>query len=61
MNSAITKRRQELKRLTEEHSSILKNLKHSTNWMKGTLVIYSIKQQQNNIMQENERKTLKET
>ena len=61
MNSAITKRRQELTRLTEEHSSILKNLKDSTNWMKGTLVIYSIKQQQNNIMQENERKTLKET
>ena len=48
LNSAIKKkRRQELKTLTEEHNSILKNLKDSNNWMKGTLVVYSIKQRQN--------------
>ena len=49
LNSAINKRRWELKTLTEEHSSILKNLKYSTTWMKGTLVIYSIKQPQNKL------------
>lgn len=49
MNSAINKLRQELKTLTEEHSSILKNLKVSTTWMKRTLIIYPIKQQQKNI------------
>ena len=49
LNSAINKRRQELKTLTEKHSSILKNLKDSTTWMKGTLVNYSIKQQQNKL------------
>ena len=46
MNSAINKKRQELKKLTEEHSSILKHLKDFRIWMKGTLVIYSSKQQQ---------------
>ena len=49
LNSAINKRRRELKTLIEEHSSILKNLKDSTTWMKGTLVIYSIKQQENKL------------
>ena len=50
LNLAINKRRQELKILTTvEHSSILKILKDSTTWMKGTLVIYSIKQQQNKL------------
>ena len=49
LNSTINKRRRELKTLTEEYSSILKNLKDSTTWMKGTLVIYSIKQQQNKL------------
>ena len=45
LNSAINKKRQELKTLTEEHSSILKHLKDFRIWMKGTLVIYSSKQQ----------------
>ena len=49
MNLAINKRRQELKTLTEEHRSVLKNLKDSTTWMKGTLFIYSIKQEQNKL------------
>ena len=44
LNSAINKRRQELKTLKEELSSILKKLKDSTTWMKGTFVIYSVKQ-----------------
>ena len=41
LNSAINETRQELKTLTEEHSSILTNLKDSTTWMKGILLIYS--------------------
>ena len=45
LNSAISKRRRELKTLKEKHSSILKNFKDATTWMKETLVIYSIKQQ----------------
>ena len=49
MNSAINKKDKNLKTLTEEHSSILKNFKNSTTWMKGTLVIYSIKNQQNKL------------
>ena len=35
--------------LTDKHISILKNLKDFITWMKGTLVIYSIKQQQNKL------------
>ena len=46
LNSAINKKDKNLKMLTEEHSSILKN---STTWMKGTLIIYSIKNQQNKL------------
>ena len=49
LNSAINKKDKNLKMLTEEHSSILKNLKISTTWMKGTLIIYSIKNQQNKL------------
>ena len=49
LNSAINKIRQELKTLTGKHSSILKNLNDSATWMKETLVIYSIKQQQNKL------------
>ena len=49
LNSAVNKRRRGLKTLTEEHTSILKNLKDSAIWMKGSLIIYPIKQQQNKL------------
>ena len=43
------------------YKSILKNSKDSTTWMKATLVIYSIKQQQNKLykkMKERHQKKL---
>ena len=58
LNSAINKKRQELKTLTKKHSSILKNEKDSTTWMKATLVIYSIKQQQNKLCKKTHHKKL---
>ena len=46
LNLAINKRGQELTMLTEEQSSILKNSKDSTTWMREISVYYSIKQRQ---------------
>ena len=47
--------------LTEEYSSIFKSLKDSTTWMIGTLVIYSIKQQQNKLCQKKKERHQKKS
>ena len=49
LNLAINKGILEPKTLTEEHSLVLENLIYSTTCMKGNLVVYSIKQQQNKL------------
>ena len=61
LNLAINKTREELKTLTEKHNSVSKNWNDFTTWIKGTLVIYSIKQQQNKLCKKNERNKSKET
>ena len=61
LNSAINKTKQELKTLTEKHILILKNLNDFTTCMKETLVMYSMKQQQNKLckkMKERHQKKL---
>ena len=35
--------------MTDDHETNLKTLKESTSWMKGKLVIYSIKRQQDDL------------
>ena len=48
--------------LAQEHSSVsTEKLKNSTPWMKRTLVICSIKQQQNKLCNKTKRKKSKET
>ena len=42
-NSAINKRRSEVKTLANDHEAKLQALKDSTTWMNGNLIIYSIK------------------
>ena len=56
LKSATDKRRGELRNLTEKHDIAYKALKDLTTWMKGNLIIYSIKQQQNKICEKTKRR-----